>query len=290
MNQRGQAMLFKRKYLYVFFAASVIFCIKPALAEETAPHNTPWEKFNVNLGYFISNVDTDLSLGSGVGLTVNVEDLLGLDTTENVFRIDGSWRFTDNRRHRLDFTWFSFRRDGSKTVGRDFTIEDDEGNEITVPAGSQVTSKFNLDIYQAAYSYSFFQDDRIDLAFSIGAYVMPIEIGLNATGLINVDETARFTAPLPTFGLRMDLAITPKWFIRSGFEIFYVEIKEFTGTLYESNVAIEYFPWKHLGFGLAANVFNLSIEADGEDYPGIDFKGEFDFRYSGLLLYAKMPF
>ncbi|MCJ7542723.1 MAG: outer membrane beta-barrel protein, partial [Desulfobacterales bacterium] len=278
-------MLIKRKYLYVFVAASLLLFIQPALAENPASHDTPWEKFNVNLGYFISNVDTNLSLGSGVGLTVNVEDLLGLDGTSNVFRIDGSWRFTDNRRHRFDLTWFSFHRDGSKTVGQDFTIEDEDGNPIDILAGTQVTSKFNLDIYRGRYSYSFFQDDRMDLAFSIGVYVMPIEIGLNATGLVSADETARFTAPLPTFGLRMDFAITPKWFLRSNFEIFYVEIKEFTGTLYESNVAIEYIPWKHLGFGLAGNVFSLSIEADGEDYPGIDFKGELDFRYSGLLFY-----
>jgi hypothetical protein len=40
-------------------------------------------------------------------------------------------------------------------------------------------------------------------------------------------------------------------------------------------------PWKHLGFGLAADVFNLNIEADGEDYPGIDFKGDLEFKYTG---------
>ncbi len=130
----------------------------------------------------------------------------------------------------------------------------------------------------------------MDLAANIGFYVMPIDIGINASGLINVDETERFTAPLPTLGLRMDFAITPKWFLRSGFDIFYLEIKEFKGTIYESHVAIEYLPWKHFGFGLAANVFDLDIEADGEDYPGIDFTGELNFKYSGLLLYAKMFF
>lgn len=283
-------MLIKKKCLFVFFLAGLLFSIQPAWAENPASNDTPWEKFSVDVGYFISNVDTDLSIGSGLGLTVNVEDLLGLDTNNNVFRIGGSWRFTDNRRHRLDLTWFSFRRDGSKTVGRDIIFEDDEGNEITIPAGTQVKSFFDLDIYKAAYGYSFFQDDRMDLAFTVGLYVMPIDIGLNATGLINVNETARFTAPLPTLGLRMDFAITPKWFLRSNFEVFYVEIKEFTGTIYESGVAIEYIPWKHLGFGLGFNTFDLSIEADGEDYPGIDFKGELGFRYTGLLLYAKMPF
>lgn len=283
-------MLTKRSVLFVFFVSSLLFLIQPALAENPGSHDTPWEKFNLNLGYFISNVDTDLSLGSGLGVTVNLEDLLGLDTTNSVFRVDASWRFTDNRRHRLDFTWFSFRRDGATTVGRKFIIEDKEGNEIEIPAGSQATTNFDLDIYRARYSYSFFQDDRMDVAFSIGTYIMPIDIALKATGVVNVDESETFTAPLPTLGLRADFAITPKWFLRSNFEIFYLEIKEFTGTIYETNVAVEYLPWKHLGLGLAFNVFNLGIEADGEDYPGIDFKGELEFRYSGLLLYAKLFF
>lgn len=283
-------MLSIKKCLCVFFMVSLIFFIKPVLAENQSSNDTPWEKFSLSAGYFISNSETDLSLGAGLGLTINVEDLLGLDTTTNVFRADGSWRFTDNRRHRFDLTWFAFRRDGSRTIGQDFTIEDDNGNQITIPAGSQVTSSFDIDIFRGGYSYSFFQDDRMDLAFSIGLYVMPIDIGLNAFGLINVNRSESFTAPLPTLGLRADFAITPKWFLRTNFEIFYIEISEFTGRLYESKVAVEYIPWKHLGFGLAADVFNLYIEADGEDYPGIDFKGDLDFKYTGLLLYAKMPF
>jgi hypothetical protein len=32
---------------------------------------------------------------------------------------------------------------------------------------------------------------------------------------------------------------------------------------------------------------NLGIEADREDYPGIDFKGELDFKCTGLLIYYK---
>ena len=283
-------MLFKRQYLYVFLAASLICFIQPTWAENPGSKDTPWEKFSLNAGYFISNTSTDLSLGSGLGVTVDVEELLGLDTTNNVFRIDAFWRFTDNRRHRLDFTWFSFRRDGSKTIGKDIEYEDDAGNINTIPAGTQVNTKFNLDIYKVAYSYSFFQDDRMDLAGNIGLYVMPIDIGINASGLFNVDETERFTAPLPTLGLRMDFAIIPKWFLRTGFDVFYLEIKEFKGTIFESHAAVEYLPWKNFGFGLGFNAFNLDIEADGEDYPQIDFVGELNFKYSGLLLYAKMFF
>jgi hypothetical protein len=283
-------MLTKKKYLCVFWVAGIILFMKPAWAENPGSQDTPWEKFSLDAGYFIADTNTELSLGSGLGITADVEELLGLDTTNNVFRIDAFWRFTKNRRHRLDFTWFSFRRDGSKTLGRDFTIKDDEGNEVTIPAGSQVNTKLNLDIYKAAYSYSFFQDDRMDLAANIGLYVMPIDVGIESSGLINVDETQRFTAPLPTLGIRMDFAITPKWFLRSGFDVFYLEIDQFKGRIYDSHAAIEYLPWKHVGFGLGYNLFDLSIEADGEDYPQIDFMGKLDFKYSGLLLYAKMFF
>jgi len=278
-------MLIKRKFRFLFVAASLLLFIPPAMAEDT-----PWEKFNLDLGYFIANTKTDFRLGSGLGFSVDVEDLLGLDTTNSAFRAGASWRFTDNRRHRLDFEWFSFRRDGSRTIGEDIHYKDEDGNDQVIEAGTQVDSFFDFDIYEVAYSYSFFQDDRIDLAGSLGLYVMPIDFGLNATGLINYGRSETFTAPLPTFGLRADFAITPKWFFRSGIKVFYLEIGEFAGSILETHAAIEYLPWKHLGFGLGFDSLNVHVEADGEDYPGIDFKGEVDFRYTGLLLYTKLYF
>jgi hypothetical protein len=283
-------MSLKKKYLYVFIAAGLFFSIQPALAENPASNDTPWEKFSLNLGYFISNTETDFRLGSGLGVSVDVEDLLGLDTTNSVFRVGASWRFTDNRRHRIDFQWFSFRRDGTRTIGEDIVYEDKDGNEQVIEAGTEVEASFDFDIYKAAYSYSFFQDDRIDLAGSFGLYVMPIDFGFEATGLLNVGGSERFTAPLPVFGIRGDVAITPKWYLRSGLQAFYLEIGEFTGSILAANVAIEYLPWKHFGFGLGFDSLSVHVEADGKDYPAIDFKGEVDFDYRGLLLYGKLYF
>ena len=62
--------------------------------------------------------------------------LLGLETTNTVFRTDAMWRFTNNRRHRLDFTWFNLSRDGDRQIFEDITIEDEDGNKITIPAGT----------------------------------------------------------------------------------------------------------------------------------------------------------
>jgi hypothetical protein len=119
---------------------------------------------------------------------------------------------------------------------------------------------------------------------------MPIDFGFSATGLVNVGGSENFTAPLPVLGVRADFEITPKWYFRSGLQVFYLEIGEFAGSILQTNVAIEYLPWKHFGFGLGFDSLNLRVEADGDDYPGIDFQGEVNFHYTGLQLYAKLYF
>lgn len=284
-------MLYKRQYLYVFLTAGLIFIIQPSWAGEKSSYDKPWKKVAIDVGYLITSIDTSVNLAAkGLGVEVDAEEFFGLDTTNSVAKINGYWRFTDNLRHRFDLQWSSYRRDGYKKIGRDFTFEDKNGNEIVIPAGTEVNSHFDVDMYKVSYSYSFFQDDRIDLAAAIGLYWMPIDIGVDSTGLIRVHEEESFDAPLPTIGLRADFAITTKWFIRSKLNIFYLEIDQFKGSIYESTVALEYLPWKHLGFGLAFDTFNLHIEANGEDYPEIDFRGEINFNVTGLLLYAKMFF
>jgi hypothetical protein len=47
-------MPFKRNYLYVLFAASLLFFIQPAWAGNTDSDDKPWKKFNVDLGYSIA--------------------------------------------------------------------------------------------------------------------------------------------------------------------------------------------------------------------------------------------
>ena len=97
----------------------------------------------------------------------------------------------------------------------------------------------------------------------------------------------KFTAPLPVLGLRMYFALTPQWFIRTGSQVFYLEYDNFTGSVIEFRAAVEYNPWKHVGIGLGFDTLGIQLEADGEDWPGIDFEGNVDFKYTGLQLYLR---
>ena len=116
------------------------------------------------------------------------------------------------------------------------------------------------------------------------------DYGIKVTGLGGSEGAQDFIAPLPTIGLRMDFALTPKWYFRSGTQLLYLETDDFRGSLLATYGSIEYKPLKHVGIGLGVDSFRLSVEAEGEDYPSIDFRGNVDFEYVGIQLYTRIFF
>lgn len=280
----------KRFILTMLICLMLSVTTSPVMGTEAEQQKDPWEKYAIMIGGFFSTVDTSVRIGSGFGLDVDAEELLDVDSKNTVFRVGGLWRFTDTKRHRLDLSWFAFHRDGSSTVGSTIEIEDPDGDIITILPGTEVDTLLNIDIFQLAYSYSFLQDDRIDLAAVFGLFIMPIDIEIEVTGVPDEEGILDFTAPLPTFGLRMDFALTPKWFFRSGTQVFYLEYEDFKGSLLATHGAVEYMPWDRIGFGLGIDSFTLKIEGEGEDYPLIDLGGKVEFHYVGLQLYARIFF
>jgi hypothetical protein len=90
--------------------------------------------------------------------------------------------------------------------------------------------------------------------------------------------------------VRADFAITPKWFIRTRWDLFYLEISDFRGAISSATVGVEYNPFKNVGFGLAFNNFKLNVEAEGDDYPSVDFVGAFEYDQVGAMLYVNFFF
>lgn len=274
----------------VLVAIAIAGIPNPVLSADNASADSPWETYGLSGGVFISDINTSIRLGTGVGVDLDAEELLGLDSTNTVFRIGGLWRFSDNQRHRVDLSWFAFHRSGSRTVGQDFEIENREGETVEIEAGTEVDAFFDIDIYQLAYSYSFLQDERIDFAAILGLYVMPIDFGIKVAGVVDQEGKQDLIAPLPTLGLRLDIALTPKWYFRSGTQLFYIEYEQFKGSLLAAHTALEFKPWPHVGIGVGADSFKLRMEADGEDYPSIDLKGNLEFDYFGLQAYLRLFF
>ena len=264
--------------------------VGPSAADDTV-EDSPWAKFSFNAGAFLSSTATNVRFGSALGVTVNLEDALGLEAENQVFRLGAYWRFTDNRRHRVDFSWFSLKRSAYRKITDDITINPPDGDEILIKTGTEVESFFNLDVYEIDYRYSFIQDERLDMAGGIGLYVMPISFGFSATGFVDEQGDQAFTAPLPVLSLKIDMLIAPKWYFRNGAQLFYVEYEGIVGSVTNLRSGIEYNPWKHFGLGMGVESMRLNLEGNGQLlYPDNDLEGTVEFNYIGLHFYGRVYF
>ena len=275
-----------RRLILVFTALlSLTAFTQPVLADQK--DGGPWESFSFNLGGFTTTLNSDVQIGIeqlGAGIVVDVEDALGLDSSTSVIRGGLMYRFGRSRRHRVDLSYSDFRRDAIKVLEKDIEIGDK-----TITVGESVRSEFNFSVIRGQYSYSFFQDDRMDFSAGIGLYVMPIELKLETATERVADEAS--IAPLPTLYLGGIFAITPKLFLTAGYGILYLKIGDFTGAILDSRLALEYHVWKHVGFGLGIDRLQVEITAeDNNVYPGVDFIGNLTFNYTGILLYTKIYF
>jgi len=135
-----------------------------------------WERGILRVGGMIADFNTDISfsLNGALGISINAEELLGLESKLSTFRADGAWRFGKRKRNTFDFTYAAYNRDATGTA----MTEIDPGNGTVIPIGAQLETIFNFDIIRGTYTYAFFQDKRIRLAAGVGVYIFPIEYGL----------------------------------------------------------------------------------------------------------------
>jgi len=272
--------------LVAFFACPLVRAQEYNSDNKSDTITYSWERFSFRLGGFLAGLNSDIQLSSphiGLGVNINVEDALGLESSAFVLRSDLAYNYGKRRRSNTRIGYFGLFREASKVLDAEITIGDQD-----FPVGTEVKSKFNLQIYKGTYEYSFYLDERVKLNASIGLFIMPISYSTSALGFSK--EAFEFIAPLPVLGLGTSFALTPKFRLNQSIEVFYLEISNFKGSISNINIMLEYNPWKHLGFGLGLNTYRLNIEAYKENDSFLNFKGAVETDYTGLVLYGKYFF
>ncbi len=243
----------------------------------------PWGKFSVNLGGIFSGYSSAVTIGSeqlGLGLAVDVERLLGLSVSSWGLKGTTQIRFGKKNRSMLYLSYFGVQRKSTKVLEKELEIGD-----IVIPLNTSITSRFNWNIFQLKYDYSFYQDDRVSLGASIGLYILPISFSIE---IENQKGTAQSVfAPLPILGLRSDFLISKKFLFHQKVDFLYLSANGFVGSILDFDFSIEYRPIKHFGLGLGINTVKWQLSSDGSDYPGVDFYGDMEAGYTGIYAFGK---
>lgn len=261
--------------------ASIIALLLPAasvLADES--ENEDFNKLSISLGVFFTDRESTSRLKGSVGnpgTPIDLEGDLGLNRNDNVFRIDGYYRFND--RHRIDVSVFDLSRDKTRVID-----EEIEWGDTIYPIDARIKAEFDVAIYKLAYTWSFMRREKGYLGLTAGLYIGSFGASLRETQLGSV-ESDSLTAPLPVFGLRGEYELSEKWTLRASSEIFAIEYEEYDGRLVDSYIGVDYQLWDSAAIGLGINSVTLDIDVDRPK-----FDGNFDWRYDGGFLFVKFDF
>ena len=149
----------------------------------------------------------------GLGLSINPQDILRVDLEGSAVRLDGSYQFNEEDGMRV--SWYKITSSGSNTASKDFTWVDDNGDEITIGAGSETASKLSFEIFDVSYVWTFYNSDKVELFGIMGLHITRVGIELDvintASGVPPTysEERVAGTVPLPTLGLGGDLSHHP---------------------------------------------------------------------------------
>ena len=262
-----------KSLLWSFIAAALLGVPQLAVAE-----NIAGDRFSLSLGVFVTDRDTDTQLdGTTTGSDINFEKDLGLDSSDNVFRVDGYYRF--NERHRVDFSLFDLSRSASTQIDRDL-----QWGDASYTINTVVDTDVDLKIYKAAYTYAFMRRDNGYLGFTAGLYVADTRSSISEQNLGQA-TVGEVTAPLPVIGLRGEYAFSDHWSFRASGEFFALEYNDVDGSLIDLYAGIDYRVLDNISLGFGVNSVSIDVDA-----TKTSFAGSIDWQYTGGLLFLKFNF
>jgi len=280
----GHLVAPNRAVLVSLFAVFIAILPGLALAEEGEQEQLPG-KLMIRGGWaYVWDANTTVAFPgsvSGVGTSIDFAQTLGGDTSTDALRIEALYRF--NERHSLGFSWYRIGLAGQKALNEQIQIEDQ-----TIDVGASVSTSLNLNLYRLLYNYSFYRNEKVELAVSPGLYMSNIKFMLSAQGTINGVTAAssvieeQLTLPLPSIGGVVNYNITPRLQSQIRADFFYLKVGDFSGSMFEFYAGLEYRLFKNFALGAAYD--RLVVDVQDQSSGGFNV----NLGYNLLYLYGSI--
>jgi hypothetical protein len=153
--------------------------------------------------------------------------------------------------------------------------------DTTFGAGGSLQSELDIKLYRFIYNYSFYHNDKVELALSPGLYLANLKTlfagnlicagGPSCAGgttIASHAESDTLTVPLPSFGFLANYNITPRLQAQLRFDWFYFETDAFKGSMNEFYAGLEYRLFKHFSVGGAFDRLAIDVDYKPEKESG----------------------
>jgi hypothetical protein len=280
MNRITQGGMTMKRLTAVALAAAFTFCAASVQAASLNP--TLDDRFQVRLGPFFANVDSTIKVSER---EIDLEE--SLDDSDITGAIYLNWRVTP--RINLAFGYSQVTREESVTLDPNGPL----GDLANLPGGAKFTGEFNTRIYRFGAGYSVFRNEKSEIGISLGVSALNIEdtlafVPVGGPQFILLDSD--ITEPIGSIGISGSYAFSPQWLISGRIGYLGVTIGDIEGTMFDVMGAVEWRPWKNIGFGAAYsyNDADLTVKQDsGEVDVNWAYHGPFAYLTIGFGTVAK---
>ena len=293
----NESVLLKRGWMLLVVSILLLTVAPPIKAEDKTAEEKTETPFNDKLmirgGWaYVFGAAANVAVGGpvlGVGASVDFTQTLGGDTSTDAFRIDTLYRF--NERHAVGFSWYRVGLSGDKVLTQSIQIRDQ-----IVSAGAATQTSLSFNTYRLIYNYSFYRNDKVELAFSPGLYMMKTNFNFAGQGTITPPNgtatpgsvilvNEQLTLPLPSIGLVANYNITKKLQFQSRYDVFYLSIGNYAGSMFEFYAGLEYRIVNHFAMGAAFDRLQADLRGNGHNGFSANFSYNLMYLYASVYLF-----
>ncbi len=254
------------------------------LAEDFEFHPALSDNFALNLGAFRSdnsfNILAEGEIADEIDERVDFGDSVGVDETSTFLNAELRWKFGKQRKWSLWGQYFNNNATGDATLTEDITWQD-----ITFREGTFVGAGVDLAVTRVFIGRSFAKNQQHDFGIGAGLHILDFSAFIEGDILID-EESSEFkrveaskSQPLPNVGAWYNYSPARKWLLHGRVDWISASIGDYDGTLWNTSIGVNYQAFRHVGFVLSYQYFNLNLTVDKSDW-----KGELDLRYNGPIL------
>ena len=271
------------KKLHMWLSAIVLFSATTTLlAQDSEYHPALSDSFTASLGAMRSSNAFDIKAdATGVpGDDVDFNDSLGVSDHSTFFNGQLRWKFGREKKWILAGQYFS-----NKATGTSVLTEDVEWDGLTFEEGTTVGSGVKLGVSRLVIGWSFIKKAQHDMGIQVGIHNLDAKAFIEGEALVDGDTTGfqrgeiSGSQILPNIGGWYNFSPGKNWLLHARVDWISADINDYGGHMWNNVIGVNYQAFRHVGFDLYWQYFNLQVRANKTDW-----RGKADMTYSGPVL------
>jgi len=263
-------------FLLLFFVPGAV------LAQEYDYHPVLSDSFTAYLGAMRS-ANSFRIRADGLadrGDDIDFDDRLDVSDHSTFFNGLLRWKFGSEKKWSLWGQYFSNKATGNARLDEDYEWED-----VIFREGTYVEAGVKLAVSRLFFGRSLFKNAQNDFGLGVGLHNLDLSAYIEGEVLFG-DETSDVrrvsvsaSQPLPNIGGWYNYSPARNWLLHARLDWIGANIGDYDGDLWNASVGVGYQAWRHVGFDLSWQYFNLNLAVDSDKWLGST-----ELTYSGPVL------